>query len=145
MKLAAADCGTEVVEGQTTHRWYGHWVGDWPLPKGLTEDQIGKCDHAIRVIGNDRAYEIGLTRIQGENGEEFRLSYDFWNGGYGLEEKVGKGCEKLMSRYSYHAATRKAASLGWSLKSEQVQEDGSLKLEFTPAPQMAWSGAGQIW
>lgn len=143
MKLAAAECGLEFREGQQTYKWYGRWVGDYKMPAGMTKEQLGKCDHALSVVGNSGAYEIGL--VQTEDGE-YQLLYDFWSGGYGLEQKVGKRCEKLMQAYSCHAAKRKAVQLGWSVSSETVQEDGSIALEFEPQRQNAWAGsAGGGW
>jgi len=128
LKLAAADCGLEFREGQRTHKWYGHWVGDYPLPKGVTVNDLGKCDHALSVPGDARAYEIGVAQVD----DKWQLRYDFWNGGYGLEKKVGKNAERLVQRYSYHAAIRTAEEHGLSLANEYVDEEGNIKLEFEP-------------
>ena len=137
MKLAAGDCGLTFREGQQTYRWYGHWVGDYPLPVGVQKEDLGKCTHALHL--NDRAYEIGLV----QQGDKYALMYDFWDGGKGLEKAVGKKCDKLMQRYSYHATIRAAESAGYVKSNEWVQDDGSVKLEFAVASeQQAWAGGG---
>lgn len=123
LKLAAADCGLEFREGQKSYRWYGHFVGDSPLPEGMTVDQLGKCQHALAVPNNPRAYEIGLI----QRGDRWILAYDFWNGGYGLEAAAGAGCQKLMQRYSYHQARMAAAEQGWEVE-EETLADGTIKL-----------------
>ncbi len=143
LRLAAADCGLEFREDQRTHRWFGQYMYDSPLPAGVTKEQLGTCDHALSVAGNPDAYEIGVAKTVGEDGSEsYTLRYDFWERGYGLEECVGAGCTKLLQRYGYHAAVRQAASLGWSVASEDVQQDGSIRLQFATAPQWAYQSGG---
>ena len=53
--------GLELVRHQQTYRWYGTSVGDHPLPTGFAKDDLGTCEHAIRIPGNDHAYEIGIV------------------------------------------------------------------------------------
>jgi hypothetical protein len=43
--------GYEFCTNQKTYLWFGRWVGDNPLPDGISEDQLGQCDHAIKVPG----------------------------------------------------------------------------------------------
>jgi hypothetical protein len=51
-----------------------------------------------------------------------------------------------MQRYGYHAAVRQAEQLGWSLAGEEVQADGTIKLEFEPpAQEFAFAAAGGGW
>ena len=49
--IAAGRIGLELVRGQKEYRWYGQSVGDYPLPAGLTEADLGVCEHAIRIAG----------------------------------------------------------------------------------------------
>lgn len=135
---AAADCGLEFRKDQKTHRWYGRYVGDWPLPDGVAVADLGKCDHALHVVGNDKAYEIGVR----QSGEQWLLQYDFWSGGYGLEKHVGKKCQKLAQRYNYHASINRATELGYSLSNETVLEDGTVELEFDVKGQQQWAWNG---
>lgn len=104
--LAAAckDLGLELVRNQHTYKWYGYSVGDYPLPEGFTAEDLGKCDHAIRVPGNPSAYEIGVVRNRTGNG--YVLLWDFWQGGYGMQARVGDHGEKLKQGYTVHVASR---------------------------------------
>ena len=47
LKLACERLGLQFIENQKTYKWYGSWVGDSPLPDGITLSDLGKCDHAI--------------------------------------------------------------------------------------------------
>lgn len=108
---AAPLCGLEVVE-KTTYRWYGKHVGDYPLPAGFTEEDLGKCEFALSVRGNDKAYEVGVCkRRDGKPG--FVLLQDFWNGGFGLEAAIGKDGSKLVQEYSIQVATKTLARQGF--------------------------------
>ena len=49
LKLACERLGLNFIENQTIYKWYGTWVGDTPLPEGISIDDLGKCHHAIRV------------------------------------------------------------------------------------------------
>ena len=51
LKAVCAALGLEFRENQTTYRWYGRHVGDFPIPEGLTKADLGRCDHAIAVKG----------------------------------------------------------------------------------------------
>jgi hypothetical protein len=89
--------GLELVRGQRTYRWYGRSVGDYPLPVGFAKNELGTCEHAIRIPGNDRAYEIGIvTRRDGKPG--YALLWDFYQGGYGLVEPVASQCTIIQTR-----------------------------------------------
>lgn len=116
---AAAEALGLMFSEKKTYRWYGRSVGDYPLPNGFTEADLGKCDYAISLPGNAKAYEVGVVR--NKNGKGYQLLWDFWNGGFGLEEKIGKNAgllkqsyavsraKKEMLRQGYRAATRKDA------------------------------------
>lgn len=126
--IACQNLGLELVRGQQTYRWFGRSVGDYPMPAGMTEADLGKCSHAIRVSGNvpgdERPYEIGLVeRRDGKAG--YTLLYDFYAGGFGLMERVssqgvrGKDCLKLRHEYGMVKASRRAARLGMRCKVER--------------------------
>src|SRR5271157_1141636 len=82
LKAACARLGYEFKVGETTYKWWGHWIGDYPLPQGFKVEDLGKCTHAIRVPGAD--YEIGVVVREGK----IDLLWDFWRAG-GLKEKIG--------------------------------------------------------
>lgn len=118
--------GLELVRGQKSYRWYGKHVGDYPLPAGFKEDELGTCEHAIRIPGNTGSYEIGVVkRRDGKPG--YSLLWDFFAGGYGLEEKVGTGCQKLKQAYSVTVAKRAAQKQGMRVQ-EHVTSDGKVRL-----------------
>ena len=102
LKKAAANCGLEFVE-QKTFKWYGYHVGDYPLPPGFTKADMGKCEYALRIPGNKDAYEVGIARRRdGKPG--YVPLWDFWGGGFGLEERVGKEGLRLMDEYAAEVA-----------------------------------------
>lgn len=100
------DC--ELVEGANHYRTWkddhgGKLVGDWPLPQGMTEADIGEnAVHVIRVKDewlaakglsrtDDKApYEIGVVPHPNKPGE-FVLMTDWWNNGNGLMTLEGLG------------------------------------------------------
>ena len=58
LKLACEQLGFDFMENQKEYRWYGKWLGKQPLPAGITEEELGKCDHAIHVPTG--VFEIGV-------------------------------------------------------------------------------------
>lgn len=104
LKKAAPFLGMELVQ-QPTYKWYGTHVGDYPLPEGFTAQDLGKCEYALRVVGNPRAYEVGVVRRKdGKPG--YQLLQDFWQGGYGLEQAIGKDGLKLKDEYGAQVALK---------------------------------------
>ena len=92
LKRMCLDKGWEWKEGQRTHRWYGQHVGDYPMPAGFTKEDMGRCDHAIRVPG--ASYEIGVVNKNGE----WKLLWDFYSSG-GLQRVLGKNAGVLKQAY----------------------------------------------
>jgi hypothetical protein len=130
LELACKELGLELRRGQTTYRWYGRHVGDYPLPEGFTREDLGKCAHAISVPGNDHAYEIGV--VQNKNGQGYTLMYDFYAKGYGLMDKVSnkplrQDCDALKVAYAKHTALLHAKKLGL-VAVQRVRADGSLAI-----------------
>jgi hypothetical protein len=131
LDAAARSLGLELVRGQTTYKWYGRHVGDYPLPAGFTREDLGRCDHAIRVPGNNQAYEIGVVkRRDGRPG--YVLLWDFWRGGYGLVEKVGENANRLKQAYAIEAAKRAAWRAGHRVLGEIRKADGTIVLRIAP-------------
>ena len=112
-------------EGQKTYKWYGRWEGDYPLPEGFSQEDLGKCDHAIQVPGAD--YEVGVVKAR--QGTGYRLLWDFWFQG-GLTERLGSKAEKLVQAYGVEKAKREARKQGFSVY-ETTREDGSVRLTLT--------------
>jgi hypothetical protein len=126
LAVACEELGLELRRGQTTYKWWGKHVGDFPVPQGFTVDDLGKCDHAISVKGNPKAYEVGLVkRRDGRPG--YTLLYDFWAGGCGLMEKVGEECKALRQRYSVVVAEKAARKQGFRTQ-RRTLENGQMQV-----------------
>lgn len=113
----------ELVRNQQSYKWWGYSV-DEP-PEGFTKEDLGKCDHAIRVKGNADAYEVGIVRSR--QGAGYVLHWDFFAGGYGLQDAVGDNCKKLKQAYAIEVAKKAARRQGLTVR-EQKQKDGSVRL-----------------
>lgn len=127
---AAAALGLELVLGQKTFKWYGTWVDDYSAAdaaykNGIAVEDYGKCQHAIRVPGNSRAYEIGVV----QRDCKWVLVYDFYAGGCGLEEKAGKGLAKLKQQYGAEVTKKTLAGRGYVCKEEW--KNGRLQVTAT--------------
>ena len=138
LETAAVALGLQFRRSQETYRWYGRYVGDSSLPEGITADQLGKCNHALGVPNNPTAYEVGIV-AQADG--SYRLLWDEWSGGYGLQEKIGKGAEKLIARYAIEKAVLECQRLGWYA---EVQPGGELLIFHPTGGTMTLTGEGQI-
>ena len=101
LKEACKRLGFEFRDNQQSYQWYGRWVGDSPLPEGITEDQLGRCDHAIKVPGAQ--YEVGVVR----KGQSYILLYDEWIKG-GLKVKLGVNAGLLKQAYTIETLRKEA-------------------------------------
>jgi hypothetical protein len=127
LEVACKAIGLELVRGQKQFRWWGHHVGDYPIPEGYTQDDLGKCEHAIRIPGKPDAYEIGV--VQRRDGQEgWSLMFDFYGGGRGMQAVAGLNCEKVAQQYAI--ATAEALYPGW-IQEVTFNKDGSMTLEMT--------------
>lgn len=118
---SAEQLGLELVRGQQTYKWYGHSVGDYPIPNGFTANDLGKCEHALRVKGNPRAYEIGLVRTRGKVGS-YTMLWDFYGGGFGLQEKVGDDAVKLQNEYAAQVSMRQMQRKGYRVSIQRKDD-----------------------
>jgi len=98
LQMAARMCGLRLVERSTYH-WYGRHVGDYPLPPGMSADELGR--NARFVLEADperfadyglpphaRPYDLGLVEDPNNPGA-FVPVYDFWAEGMGLHRFIG--------------------------------------------------------
>jgi hypothetical protein len=113
LERAAKVLGLELAFEQKTYKWYGWSVGDYPIPKGMTAADLGKCDHAIRIPGDGRAYEVGVVKSKNHSG--FELVWDFWQGGFGLRDKIGENGNKLRQEYAVQVAMKHARAQGYQV------------------------------
>ena len=119
--------GLELVRHQHTYRWYGRSVGDSPLPTGFAKDDLGTCEHAIRIPGSDTAYEIGIvTRRDGKPG--YALLWDSYRGGYGLVARVGEQAERLQQMYALEVTLSTIEQMNHCVLEQTHLADGSIEL-----------------
>lgn len=128
LSVACEKLDLELVRDQETYKWWGHSVGDYPLPTHedgtpYTEEELGKCSHAIRVKNNPEAYEVGLVKTK----TGYRLLYDYYGGGKGLMRKIGDNADTLTQRYAVEVATRQARRQGMTV-TETLGTDGKIRL-----------------
>lgn len=147
----------EVVKATHYRTWKdgndGRLVGDWPLPEGVTEAEVGEnAEYIIRVtdkrlaeLGTTRdeynaPYEIGVVPSRTEKGS-YSLATDFWCQGNGVLKEVGIGeySDKLQTAFDqlymhYRCAEAKLAAeaAGDQIEFEQ-QKDGWIAKVYTEA------------
>ena len=130
VELAARECGVELRRNQKTFLAFA--------------GEKHPCDAAVCVpeaIAKtlDRPpYELGLVK-QADGSYEARI--DNWQGGYGLNARIGNDACKLQQLYGIHAATLAARRQGMNV-TRQNQQDGSIRLICEPKPVYAQAGAG---
>lgn len=135
LQAACTEIGMEFHEGQKEFKWYGRWVGDYngrdaAFNSGIDPKDYGKCTHALSVPGNKNAYEIGV--IAQKDGS-FKLAWDFFAGGYGLQKVVGEKCGKLVQSYAKHAAMNALAKQGYAFAGTKKLDNGTVEHVFTHA------------
>jgi hypothetical protein len=97
LKLAAEMIGCRLVK-RNTYAWYGRHVGDYPMPKGMTADQLGK--NAAYVVeateeGKQKhgvsggCYDVGIVADPNNPGC-YTPVYDFYGQSYGINKLIGE-------------------------------------------------------
>lgn len=129
LKKAVEAMGGIWREGQRTYKWYGRHVGDYPMPEGFTEADLGKCDHAIGLPGVN--YEVGV--VKKANGK-YTLLYDFYghsgqHDGMKLKSHFGDNLGKLVTEYGVNRMKREARMRGYAVQRKQVGEKTKLVLQ----------------
>lgn len=131
LEEAAKRIGLELRRGQKTYKWWGH-VGDFPIPNGFTEEDLGKCEHALiqtKPGEHNFGYEIGVCRRR-DGRDGFTLLWDFVDDS--LVKVIGEDGNKLKQAYSTVMAIRQARQMGFQV-SEHQQANGIVRLELTKA------------
>lgn len=137
LKTACAELGLEFMEGQRTYRCWGtdksldqlvsyqRHAGQL-MPDGFKLEEMGQCEHAIRVKGDSYSYEIGLaTRRDGRAG--YQLLCDI-SGAHGIVEKIGEDFAKLKQGYAVEVAVRAAKRAGFRIVKKTIRTDGSVAI-----------------
>jgi hypothetical protein len=112
LSRAAIALGMDLKVGQSTYRWYGRHVGDYPLPAGFKASELGKCEHALTIPGNGHAYEVGIVRRK-DRKPGYTLLWDFYAGGYGLQAKIGEDAVHLRDRYAAEVSAAEMRKKGF--------------------------------
>lgn len=125
LKQACENMGLQFNEGKQTFKWFGTHMGDYPLPEGFSKEDMGKCDHSISIPGNPGAYEVGVCNARDGSGG-YELLWDFWNGGYGLQDAVGEEGKDLQEEYALCYSEQELIQQGYivSRETQQVQIGG---------------------
>jgi len=115
LKDACQKLGFEFVENQKSYKWYGRWVGDTPLPEDMNVEDIGKCDHAIRVP--ECEYEIGIVK----RGGNYILVWDYYHAG-GLTQKIGLNAGILKQTYTIARVKKEARRKGYRVVEKKMDQ-----------------------
>ncbi len=121
LKAACRRLGLEFRCGQRVYEWYGEYLGDHPLPEGISVQDLGQCDHAIHVPGAD--YEVGVLK----RGSKYLLLWDFWDEG-GLERVLGRNAGRLKQAYAIERTRREALHKGYRMTESRTQNGVRLVL-----------------
>jgi len=89
-----------------TYAWFGRHVGDYPLPKGYSVSDMGKCKYAIHFDGV--GYEIGVVPSKTTPGT-WDLIADFFGPGRVLPDKI----KQIKVEYAVQAALAWAKAKGY--------------------------------
>lgn len=81
------------------YTWWGNHVGDYPIPKGMKKEELGKNALFILRLQEEfhaqakkkhskNPYDIGILADPNNEGC-YTLIYDFIGGGYGIDDRLG--------------------------------------------------------
>lgn len=138
LRTACAELGLEFVEGQQTYEWFGQTnLEESPLPEGFHAEDLGRCEHAIRLNTSARLaawnehehapYEIGVSkRRDGQPG--WVLMWDYFQGGYGLMNVIGQRGGLLKQAIGIAATIRTMKAQGYRLERKTLP-NGTIRVE----------------
>jgi hypothetical protein len=140
IKRACARLGWTFKENQKTYNWFGDWVDDSPVPRGLFASEqeyqavlamdrterkqhmnnvLGKCEHAISVPGCQ--YEIGLIK----HGSGYTPIWDWYE--IDLHNALGSNADPLKQAYAVERAKIEAQRSGYRVH-EKLLPSGAVHL-----------------
>ncbi|MCP4538606.1 MAG: DUF1257 domain-containing protein [Chloroflexi bacterium] len=82
---------------------------------------FGRQRQQVDIKVKTRGYDVGFRKV----GDNYEIVADWW-GVRGTNRK--KFVQQVTQRYAYHAARAKLEERGFTLASEDVQEDGRIHL-----------------
>jgi|GEM_PF-6107024 len=108
IKAACEELGLQFKEGGNV-RWYG---------------SSQRADFVISWAGS--SYDVGLVKdpITGN----YTLIYDTYTGQ--VEQKLGRGCNRLIDSANYHKVAKKALAYGYFVQRENT-EDQAIEMVIT--------------
>lgn len=121
LRSAVIAMGFEWLQDQKTYAWYGTWIGDTPMPADMKKEDLGKCEHAIRVPG--ASYTVGVVR----SGAGYELRYDYWMEG-GLEPVLGRAAGPLVQAYAVQKTLQEARVSGRNVLNQRKLANGSIEI-----------------
>jgi len=123
LKDACGKLGFQFMENQKTFKWYGtgNRVANSTLPEGVSAEDMGKCDHAIRVV--ECEYEIGVIR----QGSHYILLWDHYSLG-GLTKIIGPNAGKLKQAYTVSRVRKEARRKGYRVIEKKMDQGVRLVL-----------------
>lgn len=132
LQSAAEKLGLEFIENQKSFRWYGRWVNDYhnsdaAYQHGISPDDYGKCEHAMRVKGDVGGYEIGVIR---KSNGKYGVIWDHWGSkGKKITDCIGGSGENLKKHYASETTKSLARRKGFNVQ-EQTLENGGIRLRI---------------
>ena len=118
---ACTRLGFQFVKNQKTYQWYGRFVGDAPLPVGITVEELGKCDHAIKVPGC--TYEIGIVKRNNRH----ILLWDSWESQ--LRLAIGNNAGIIKQAYTTEVVRHDAKMKGYRVVEKKTEKGIRLVLQ----------------
>lgn len=114
IKRACNRMGFQFMENRKTYIWYGKLVEPekYPLPLGITEAELGHCDHAIKIPG--AKYEIGIVK----RNNSYMLLCDFWD--TKLKNAIGENGGLLKQAYGVEVIKEAVRKKHYSYNEKQV-------------------------
>ena len=119
LKAACEQLGFQFMENQQQYRW----LGKQPLPTGITEDELGKCNHAIHVP--TAIFEIGVVK----RNNSYILLWDSWIGG-GLSQAIGNNAGILKQAYAVQTVRTMARQKQYRLTEQKTANKIRLSLSI---------------
>jgi hypothetical protein len=128
LRAAVEELGGKLVD-KKTYNWFGMHVGDYPMPKGMTQDDLGKCEMVAQFPFVN--YECGFRKTE----DGLVPIFDFYGSGGAhdgqmLQKKIGDGAGKLMQLYSKHALMNACTAQGYMIESMDTDQDGNLQVSI---------------
>jgi len=108
----------EFAEGEGSYRWYGEHVGDYPLPEGFEEHDLGRCDHVIRLT------DAMAMQVMEERRVEYLAKFQSANGCEPSADVLASVCRRP---YEIGVAQRRDGKPGWVLLWDFWQEGFGLQ------------------